>query len=199
MIDDLDTYAAPGRAFKPAVWIPNIPVVAYEPRPPRVEEVVSPTILMAGAWTFTMRKVLKLKVTAAQSRLAYAVNKDVLLNAIDILRDKEIPPAAWLAWSAMKRTSRATTPLAMAVILSADRLKEGRFRGWFRKETRGLFGGRAVIVGDPPGQDESEFAIAAYTAWATVEKARLEASWQAASIRGTLFPNADMSYLQEKR
>lgn len=192
-------YAAPGRARRPAEWSANIPVCAVTPKPLLVGEVTSPTILLAGAWTFTMRKVLKLKVTSAHSRLAYAVSKAALNATLSALAEKEIPPAAWVAWVATKRAPFASAPVPMATILGAEWIKEGRFRGWFRKETLGLFGGKLVVLGDPPPQGSDPFAVDAYQGWARVEKARREAAWHEASLRGSLFPNVDMDYLREKR
>lgn len=199
MIIDDETYTPRGRALGPAMLPLAVTVLAFEPMPALVDEVPTPTMLISGAWSWVMRRVLGSKVSAVKAKLAYAVNRQVLAESIEIMREKQIAPAAWLAWYAGKRCSAATAPLPMASILGADWLKEGRKRAWFRTETTGLFGGRAVIVGDPPGATATQFARDAYAAWALTEKDRMQRSWTLSSTHGALFPNADLACLKDKK
>lgn len=195
---DAEEYRSRGRARQPALYRGNIAVVAFEPKPLLVGEVVAPKTLIQGAWTFTTRKVLGLSIAKHNQRLAYAISAADLLEAVDIMREKDLPPASWIAWVALKRHPNARAPVTLASVINLPWLREGRRRAWFRTETKLFFGGRARIVGDPPPQGSSELEVAAYQSWAVTEKTRLESSWAEANKRGALFPNADYNDLKGK-
>lgn len=177
-----------GTARTPEV-VPVFAVLAFEPVPALVSE-TAPLVLLRGGWKYAVAKVLKLKAGASTS--CYVITAHDRDEAIELFREKQIAPAAWLAWRAAKCFRNSQRPPTMRALIGLEWLSEGRRRAWFRKDTAGLFGGHVRVVGDPPPRGADPVQVEAYQARARTEKERLEAAWAKKSAMGGLFPNTDI-------
>ena len=199
LLDDNGVYSARGTAApRPlvtrAVSAPQ-PVFAYTPPCALVTEVPNAAALVRGAWTEVVRKVLGLKVTKDGAKGAFFIKAGEMQAAVEVFGEKQIAPAAWLAWRAAKLFGRADKPPGLSILLGIAWLREPRKRGWFRTETTGLFGLRATLIGTPPDAQADAMAWQAYYDAALVEKDRTEAAWKKRVAFGGLFPTTDVKAL----
>jgi hypothetical protein len=158
-----------------------------------VTEVENVTVLLRGAWKEVVTRVLRLKPRKGD-RAVFVASKDEVETALGLFREKAIAPAAWFAWYGLRSLGGTQTP-TLGRLMGLPWLGQGSKRGWFRKDTAGLFGGRSVVVGRPPLPGVSVTQAQAYIDRATTEKARLEAAWVKRAEFGAIFANADLTTL----
>lgn len=187
-MQDEDEYVSGGTAVDPLSQPPSA-VIAYEPMPALIQDVDAPVRLVRGAWAFVVRKMLGVPASKVD-RAVFAVKKELLEQAVELLREKSIAPAAWLAWRAKRGGFKgAIASPGMGALLGLEWLKTPGKRGWFRSETNGLFGGRAVVVGDPPRAGATDIEVQAYLQRSEAQKAKMDTAWRIKVMHGGLFIN----------
>lgn len=152
MSADLDVIEVINRG-RPRPTFPPVPFAPFvEPGPLACPTDLADAIrLMRGAWAWSVRKVLNLKVSS-DDRGQYALRKDDAARAQAVFIEKRMQPAAWIAWRAKVFVRGASHPPSLGWMLAASLLEQPQTRGWFRSSTEGMFGGRVA-----PTKSQAEF------------------------------------------
>lgn len=182
-------FVSGGRATRPATISQVQGVYAFTPVPLMVRDVSDIRTHLGGAWTYAHRKGAGMKIRKADERLRFIVKRETIEEACAIWEEKEIAPAAWVAWRLC--IGVFTRPRTLEQLIDLPWLRQGAKRGWFRQTTRGMFGGRAILVGDPEGLVPGSLEAMTYAAWAADAAKALDGKMQTAAQFGELFPNVE--------
>lgn len=122
---------------------PRPPVTPFVEPPPALVTGLYPEKLLRGAWLWVGRKVLGFKLSN-DDKGQFALRRQDALDALAIFKEKNIAPAAWLAWRAKVFVHEPTHMPGLGWMIGVSLLSEPARRGWFRHSTAGVFGGRVA-------------------------------------------------------
>jgi len=145
----------PGHGGVPAFPGPSVLTPATVPYPPRLgpdeDDLALAKAVMRAYWGACESRFKKRSWVLRQpGALAASKQLKSLVAGAKVLREKEIPPASWAAFSVdvWRRFDKKDTPPPLAWVFSPKRMEERE--GWYREEA-GTYGGRAVF---PPAAKE---------------------------------------------
>lgn len=171
------------------VELPREPAPAL--LPPDEESAVR---LVRSAWAWVARHILG-EVVTKKDRRPLAMKRADLAEAVAIMREKSIAPAAWFVFRL--RVLKWSTMPNLAAAVGLNWLREGRKRGWFRRATDKLFGGRSYWT---PALKElaREYRAGRSPSSSLVTRARREVQERtrelsASASSGALFPVVDLT------